>query len=117
MACSFPGADGEAQAITLRVEEITHRSDGHTGHRVRMLFDGALEVVGAAGPITTTADRDVMLRGADGNMTFYTLGLREDGAAALNLMWTRPEDEPARQHTRVGHCENHERYLEEWLTS
>ena len=117
MACSFPAPEPGHDPITVHVEPLPSLKDGDAGYRVKMEFDGSLSVMAAAGPITTTSERDVMIRGATEDQTFYTLGLREDGAAALNLMWTQPKDQPVRQHTRTGACENHERHMQQWLTS
>lgn len=116
MACTFPDPEDNQTRITVKVEPLPSLKDGQDGYRVRMEFDGSLSVLAAAGPITTTSERDVMIRGVTEDETFYTLGLREDGAAALNLMWTRPRGEAPRQHTRIGACENHERHMQKWLT-
>ncbi len=68
-----------------------------------------------AQPIDRTEDRDVLIRAETSDKTFYTIGLREDGLAALNLLQVGEAD--ALRETRQGTCRDHKVLLNTWLTS
>ncbi len=73
------------------------------------------EFRGLAQPIDRTADRDVLIRAETADSTFYTIGLRDDGRAALNLL--RVDETSERRETRAGTCRDPEGFIDTWLTS
>ena len=46
----------------------------------------------------------------------YSIGLRADGTAALNIQRSN-EEKLVDKRTRIGECRGHETYIDRWLSS
>lgn len=108
--CEFPSDDNTKQPISVVLDPRPSLKDQPGLFRVMMDLNGALSVRAAAQPIMTTDERDVLVRGITPRKSVYTIGLRDDGMAALNM-----KTESADQ-TRVGACRNFESHFERWLS-
>ena len=115
LACTFPAQTPDEQPIRIRVESLPSLRDNGNIFRVRLLLGASGEFRGMAQPIDRTEDRDVLIRAETSDKTFYTIGLRDDGLAALNLLQLG-ETDPHRE-TRRGTCRDHKVLLNTWLTS
>ena len=116
LACTFPAADPGQNPIGVRVEAMPSLKDRTDRYRIRIYLDDESEFRGLAQPIDKTDDRDVLIRARAAGQLFYTIGLRDDGKAALNLLEVRPQKTPERQETRAGTCRDFEGYLDSWLS-
>lgn len=109
--CEFPAETVTEKAISITLEPRPSLKDQPGLFRVLMdLNHGAVSVRAAAQPITSTDDRDILVRGVTARRSIYTIGLREDGMAALNMK-TKSADT-----TRVGACRNFETHFNRWLS-
>lgn len=108
--CEFPAESNTQKAISVTLEPRPSLKDQPGLFRVMMDLNGAVSVRAAAQPITSTDDRDVLVRGVTARKSIYTIGLREDGVAALNMK-TKSADT-----TRVGACRNFETHFNRWLS-
>ena len=117
LACSFPGRGPAETTISLRVEALPLQVTDRPLFRVRMHLPRLGAFKGLAQPIDMTEERDVMIRAEASDQTFYTIGLRDDGRAALNLLRVADGPEPIRHETRPGTCRDHRRLIDTWLTS
>ncbi len=118
LACAFPATDPAALPISVRVEALPSLRDSDGRFRIRLHLDDVAQYRGLAGPIVRTEARDVLIRAEARNKTFYTIGVRDDGKAALNLLRVESRDaQPVQQETREGRCSGVERYIETWLAS
>ena len=120
LACTFPASESASAsaAIRLRVEALPSLTDSPNMFRIRLHLDGASQYRGLAGPIDKTDARDVLIRARTRNQTYYTIGLRDDGKAALNLLRVEKRDaQPVQQETREGSCSGFAPYIDTWLTS
>ena len=118
LACTFPAPDRASEAIRLRVEALPSLTDSSSKFRVRLHLDEVSQYRGLAGPIDRTDARDVLIRAEALDQTFYTIGVRDDGKAALNLLRVVKRDaQPVRQETRAGSCSDFGPYIDTWLTS
>jgi hypothetical protein len=115
--CEFPGKEGNEKPIHVVLEPNPSLKDQPGLYRVMMELNGRPSLRALAQPITTTAERDVMIRGLHGETTLYTVGLRDDGTAALNLKFGRSRDELENKLTRTGECRGFEAHLNRWLPS
>ena len=115
--CEFPGKEGNERPIHVVLEPNPSLKDRPGLYRVMMELNGRPSLRALAQPIATTAERDVMIRGQHGETTLYTVGLRDDGTAALNLKFGRSRDELENRLTRTGECRGFEAYLNRWLPS
>ena len=64
--CDFPGEDVAQKPIHVVLEPRPSLKDRPGLFRVRMLMNGRISLTGAAQPIPTTDERDVLIRGAQG---------------------------------------------------
>lgn len=108
IACTFAGETLRDPVVSVRLEPVPSLKDRPGLYRVMFELGGA-RVRANAQPIDATKAADVMIRARAGAETFYTIGLRADGAAALNV--TR--DGAARM--LIGRCEDHEPWVRGWL--
>ena len=115
--CEFPGKEGNEKPIHVVLEPNPSLKDQPGLYRVMMELNGRPSLRALAQPITTTAERDVMIRGLHGETTLYTVGLRDDGTAALNLKFGRSRDELENKLTRTGECRGFEAHLNRCLPS
>ena len=115
--CDFPGVDAAEKPIRVLLEPRPSLKDQPGLFRVIMDLNGKMSLKAAAQPILSTEDRDILIRGITKKQSMYTIGLRDDGKAALNMQ-TRPlGGGEARKSTRLGECHGHEAHLEKWLQS
>lgn len=116
LACTFPAPTDAAQPISLAVEARPSLMDRVDRFRVSVQIDKDAEnaVAGLAQPIERTADRDILIRAQASDETYYTIGLRDDGLAALNLLRTIG-NEAEHLETREGACRDYKRVLDAWL--
>ena len=108
IACTFRGESWQEPVVAVQLEPVPSLKDRPGLYRV-MMHLGAQKVRANAQPIDTTADQDVMIRAKAGAETYYTIGLREDGAAAMHVA----HDGSGR--TLTGQCQYHERWFPGWL--
>lgn len=107
IACTFTaGTVAEPVAVTL--EPVPSLKDRPGLYRV-MLHLGAHKLRANAQPIATTAEADVMIRAKAGAETYYTIGLRDDGAAAMHVA------QAGAGRTLTGLCQHQERWFPGWL--
>lgn len=117
LACTFPAPTPEETPISIEVEERPSLMDRRDQFRVLVHLENERRVGGLAQPIERTVDRDVLIRAQASNDIFYTIGLREDGLAALNLLRITSERATERLETRSGACRDHQHVLDTWLNS
>lgn len=106
--CAFSGKTEDAPVIAVTLEPVPSLKDRPGLYRV-MLRIGTGQVRANAQPISTTDEVDVMIRAKAGAETFYTIALRQSGAAAMFI--TNPET----GRTFTGRCRNHEPWLANWI--
>ena len=121
LACTFPAPSPDESAISLEVEarpSLMDRTDPFYG---LVHLENESRVGGLAQPIERTDDRDVLIRAQASDEMFYTIGLRDDGLAALNLLRINAEGDAERSaervETRSGACSDYQRFLDTWLSS
>jgi hypothetical protein len=118
LACTFPAPSPDERPISLAVEARPSLMDRVDQFRVSVHLADEGEFGGLAQPIDRTDARDVLIRARASDETFYTIGLRDDGLAALNLLKVRTEAEQSRMvETRKGACRDFKRVLDTWLSS
>ncbi len=117
MACIFPASAQHERPIELRLTARPSLKDSPGLYRVEFDLGGSLRLFGAAQPMTATAGRDIIVRAVQDQTRFYTVGIDDQGAAALNVQDTASTAESARAQTRTGSCRNYQRYIDTWATS
>ena len=115
LVCRFPPPQIGHETIKIATVERPSLKDIPGLFRVEVEVNDTITLPGAAQPITTTTQRDAMVRAVHGGTTFYTLGFDETGAAALNVLWAEATDAKPRELTRIGRCRNHDRHLDRWV--
>jgi len=106
---------GEARARARLATFIRDRIADYAEARDRVAEDGTSGLSenlawGEIGPRSCWhAGVRAMEEGKAGAETFYTVGLRSDGGAALNLF------QSGSNRTLIGRCRNHERWFPKWL--
>lgn len=115
--CEFPGRDAAEKTITVELDPRPSLKDQPGKFRVIMEMNERVALRAAAQPIPTTDERDILVRAITRKKNVYTIGLRDDGAAALNIRKTRIEGAEPESSTRVGQCVNYGTYFERWLSS
>ncbi|MDJ1008109.1 MAG: hypothetical protein QNJ13_09835 [Paracoccaceae bacterium] len=108
IACTFSGDDRADPVLTVTLEPVPSLKDRPGLYRVMMVVEGA-KVRANAQPIAATVEPDVMIRAKAGAETYYTIGLREDGAAALHVAHS------GAGRTLTGRCQRHEPWFPGWL--
>lgn len=117
LACTFPAPSPADAAISLEVEARPSLMDRDGQFYVLVHLGDERRVGGLAQPIDRTTDRDVLIRAQASEELFYTIGLRDDGLAALNLLRIRPTPDAERVETRSGECRDYQKVLDTWLSS
>lgn len=117
LACTFPAPSPSDATISLEVEARPSLMDRDDQFYVLVHLGDERRVGGLAQPIDRTDDRDVLIRAQASEELFYTIGLRDDGLAALNLLRIRPTPDSERVETRSGACRDYQRVLDTWLSS
>ncbi len=115
LICRFTPAD-DATPIELRVEDRKASAAAPGLYVVEIEVDKRLTLQGHAGAITTTPQRDVMIRGVVKSEIVYTLGVNEGGDAALNVLWLDTEG-AVEQVTHTGQCRNVATHIDRWVPS
>ena len=113
--CEFPSPDMTEAPIRVLLEPKPSLKDQPGLYRVMMRMDGGTAMKALAQPITGTEDRDVMIRGRQGKAAMFTIGLRDDGAAAFNIQKRVRTDADVVKQTRTGACYGHEMHINRWL--
>ena len=116
MHCTFPPDRQGDKPIEIVMQGRPSLKDLPGLYRVEMKINGN-GIRAAAQPILGTESRDVLVRAATGDTTFYAVGFDDKGAAALNVVWAKAGENPETQMTRTGYCRNFERYIHTWSTS
>ena len=117
LACHFPAPDPGKAAISVKVEATPSLQDRADLFHIRMHLGRVGEYGGLVQPIDRTDDRDVLIHAKTAGDIFYSIGLRDDGQAALNRLTFRDKKASKARETRSGTCSNFENYLDDWLTS
>lgn len=113
--CDFPSTDGAPPLIYVKLEPRPSLKDQPGLFRVAMTLNGQGPLRASAKPIATTQDRDVLIQGRTKRLHTYSLGLRDDGKAALNISKPSASPDEVIKTTRVGNCLGHRPHLERWL--
>ena len=122
IVCDFRPDTPGAVALSVRMTPVPSLKDRRELWRVKMELRAPevptpMRVRAAARPIADTEARDVLIRGETRSRTRFTVGLRDDGVAALSIFRPATADRAETQETRVGHCQNFETHMGRWLTS
>ena len=115
--CSFPGEGAAQRPIEIVLNPRPSLKDQPGLWRVIMEMNGRMSLRGAAQPILTTEERDILIRGVTARKSTYIIGLRDDGSAALRMNTRKPGAIEARQSSRTGTCFGHESFIDRWLPS
>lgn len=113
--CDFPSTDGTSKLIYVELEARPSLKDQPGLYRVAMKLNGQGPLRASATPITTTQDRDVLIQGRSKRHYTYSLGLRDDGKAALNISKPGASADEVIKTTRVGDCRGHSVHMQRWL--
>ena len=114
--CVFPPTGTGSKTIRVSLEPSPSLKDRPGLFRVMMTFGGSVRLRASAQPIASTEERDMLIQARGAREMVVTLGLRDDGAAALNMHpgTARDTDKPG---TRIGACSGATRYFDRWLSS
>ena len=111
-SCDFQALDGAQKGISMTFNDRPSLKDQPGLYRVEVHMDGHDALLATAQPITTTDERDALVL-ARPNGAVMTVGVREDGQAAMSLRHTAA-GEP---ETWIGTCRGYEGPLQRWLAS
>ena len=117
ITCSFPALDNVKRAITVNVDPKPSLKDQPEQFRVLMNMNQNGALPAAAAPIASTQARDVMIRAFSDADRVYTIGLRDDGRAALNIQTVGETGTGSNTETWFGFCVNAKVYIDQWLSS
>ena len=122
IVCDFRPDQPGAAILSVRMTPVPSLKDRREVWRVKMELSaaattGRMRVRASAKPIEQTEERDVLIRGVSRSQTRFTLGLRDDGVAALSIIQPATDTTAQTEETRVGTCSNVEDHLGQWLTS
>ena len=115
--CEFPGKEAAQSSIHVVLDPRPSLKDQPGLYRVVMEMNGRMSLEAAAQPILSTDERDVLIRGITKRKSMYTIGLRDDGKAALNMQTRQEGASEILKSTRLGACRGFKSYLERWLPS
>lgn len=115
--CRFPGTDAAEKTIRILLEPKPSLKDQPGLYRVIMEMNERVSLRASARPISSTSERDILLHAVTRKKSVYSLGLRDDGRAALNIRKPDPDGGEADKSTRMGHCSNFKEHMDRWLTS
>lgn len=113
--CDFPSHDGASKMIYIELEPRPSLKDQPDLFRVAMKLNGKGPLRASAQPITSTQDRDVLIQGRSKQRYTYSLGLRDDGKAALNISKPGASSAEVIKTTRTGDCHGHRLHMQRWL--
>lgn len=113
--CDFPSPDGLSKLIYVELEPQPSLKDQLGVYRVAMKLNGQMPLRASAQPINSTQDRDVLIQGRTPQQLTYSLGLRDDGKAALNIATPGASDAEVTKTTRIGDCHGHAAHMQRWL--
>ena len=113
--CDFPSPDGASKLIYVELEPRPSLQDQPGDFRVAMKLNGEGTLRASAKPIASTQDRDVLIQGRTVRHLTYSLGLRDDGKAALNISTPGASDAEVIKTTRIGDCHGHTVHMQRWL--
>ena len=105
--------------MSIAVTPLPSLKDSRDTWRVKLELSvprsaGQVRLEASARPIARTDARDVLFRGVSERHTSISVGVREDGIAALSIVRDGETDpSPA----RIGRCRNHEAHLARWLST
>ena len=122
IVCDFRPAEPGATPLSVMMTPVPSLKDKRAVWRVKMELTapqstGTMRVRAAAKPIDKTSARDVLIRGISRSQTRFTVGLRDDGMAALSIVRPATDSRAQTEETRVGHCQNYQPHIGRWLTS
>lgn len=112
MECHFRAIQHGDTPVAVILAPLPSLKDAPGNFRVEMIVNGSLKLSAHAQPIATTPGRDVMVRGVAERAIFYTIGIDDEGHAALSVTMTEPDGAPPRRVTRVGTCQNHRLFID-----
>lgn len=107
--CSFRGVEKDPGTVTLTVDPRPSLKDRPGLYRVMIAVEGR-RIRGHAQPLHSTEERDVLIRARTATNSVYSLGIRDDGAAAFFVAEGKGDG-----LTFVGRCKYHERWLSDWV--
>ena len=114
--CDFPSTDGASALISVELEPRPSLKDQPGLYRVAMKLNGQGPLRASAKPIASTQDRDVLIQGRTKRHHTYSLGLRDDGKAALNISRPGASADEVIKTTRIGDCHGHKAHIQRWLS-
>ncbi|NNL19548.1 MAG: hypothetical protein HKP37_12480 [Boseongicola sp.] len=114
--CEFPSVPDGGKAMSVVLDPMPSLKDQPGLYRVMMEIEGKLTLKAAVQPIHSTDERDVLIHAKSPRSAVVTLGMRDDGAAALTLS-TPGESSAEAQSTRIGACKGAEQHINRWLPS
>lgn len=113
--CVFPPSKPGSESVRVWLEPAPSLKDQPGLYRVLMTFGENITLKASAQPIASTDERDMLIQARGARQTIITLGLRDDGAAALNM---RSEGSAENQpKTRIGACSGASPLIDRWLSS
>lgn len=113
--CDFPSHDGASKMIVIQLEPRPSLKDQPGLYRVAMTLNGQGPLRASAQPILSTEDRDILIQGRSKRHYTYSLGLRDDGKAALNISKPGASSDEVIKSTRIGDCHGHKVHMQRWL--
>ena len=114
--CDFPAADTGGKPVRVVLDPMPSLKDRPGLYRVMMEIEGKLTLKVAVQPIPATDERAVLIRAKSPRQAIVTLGMRDDGMAALT-MTTPGAETTSEQSTRIGACRGADHHFNRWLSS
>ncbi len=114
--CEFPAADTGGKPVRVVLDPMPSLKDQPGLYRVMMEIEGKLTLKAAAQPMHAIDERAVLIRAKSPRQATVTLGMRDDGMAALTMSAPGAET-PGEQSTRIGACRGADYYFNRWLSS
>ena len=114
--CEFPAAETNGKAMRVVLDPMPSLKDQPGLYRVMMEIEGKMTLKAAVQPIQSTAERDVIVMAKSTKSAVVTLGMREDGAAAMTMRLAGQQTAET-QSTRIGACFGAEHHINLWLPS
>ena len=111
--CLFPADDGGGKTLQVVLDPMPSLKDQPGLYRVFMEIEGQVTLKAAAQPIATTEDRDVLFLARHGQDSVFTLGVQENGQAALS----QRTSQTSKAKTRLGVCAGAAQHINRWLPS
>ena len=111
--CLFPATEGEGKSLQVVLDPMPSLKDQPGLYRVFMEIEGQVTLKAAAQPIATTEDRDILFLARHGQTSVFTLGVQENGQAALS----QRTNQSSKAKTRTGICDGASHHIHRWLPS